>query len=641
MGTRGSWKMESYSTKELSEKLKKGTQIKIPKFQRNLVWKPKQKELFIDSIKKGYPFGSILLYEDENHLQLIDGLQRSNTISEFINNPSNFFNDADIDDDVIRKIVKRLNFNTQMSQVQQEVRSYLIEWIRKYDTMDQIERLQYFDFAYRLMEYYPTAKDVLKEITELIEPMLSEFQNICKTLANAQVPAIVFSGDKILLPEVFERINSKGTQLSKYQIFAATWVSEQDLKILKKDLYPIIDHVKERYEIVLEKDFDIEDYDPVELSKNKELDVFNVIFGFGKLLNVKFPYLFGEIGEKDKVVSEAFTIVNACLGKPTSELEKLHTNLYETFGRSHEQINNFFVEILKTIEMVNDNILRGIHKFKGNIRNSSKKSPLHTELQISSIIAATFLLQYGVYGNNSDGDRVIIGINLSEKRKDWNKGLNHKKSLKQNLYKIYIMDILLQKWRGSGDKKLNTILNYPETYARPVEWKEFNSVLDNWFNSVLNDRKEKEKVRAPKEEEKVILNLLYMKKLTAYDHLSDENYDYEHLATKKALKNKIENIKEECTLPISSIGNLCLLPEYVNRKKRDKPLFEDTNYINKINKKISLDDLKNKFSLMQENDLDWLKEEINDCQILRSKYINFLNLRFNRIKESIKADYFE
>ena len=50
-----------------------------------------EKEL-IDSIKKGIPFGSILLYNDEeaNNFRLIDGLQRCTTIYEFISNPANY-----------------------------------------------------------------------------------------------------------------------------------------------------------------------------------------------------------------------------------------------------------------------------------------------------------------------------------------------------------------------------------------------------------------------------------------------------------------------------------------------------------------------------------------------------------------------
>lgn len=37
--------------------------IVLPKFQRNLVWSEREKINFIESLKKGYPFGSILIYK--------------------------------------------------------------------------------------------------------------------------------------------------------------------------------------------------------------------------------------------------------------------------------------------------------------------------------------------------------------------------------------------------------------------------------------------------------------------------------------------------------------------------------------------------------------------------------------------------
>ncbi|MGI6474652.1 MAG: DUF262 domain-containing protein [Thermoactinomyces vulgaris] len=65
---------------------KKKITIELPKFQRNLVWKEKNKIEFIESLKKGYPFGTLLLYKQEDKddiFSLIDGLQRSSTIKDY------------------------------------------------------------------------------------------------------------------------------------------------------------------------------------------------------------------------------------------------------------------------------------------------------------------------------------------------------------------------------------------------------------------------------------------------------------------------------------------------------------------------------------------------------------------------------
>ena len=56
------WETKIYKASDLIEQIK-SKNIKIPHYQRGQVWKDSQKETLIDSIKKGYPFGTILLYE--------------------------------------------------------------------------------------------------------------------------------------------------------------------------------------------------------------------------------------------------------------------------------------------------------------------------------------------------------------------------------------------------------------------------------------------------------------------------------------------------------------------------------------------------------------------------------------------------
>ena len=57
-----------------------------PDFQRNLVWKPLKKSLFIESLMLRIPIPSFYFYEDDNeHKCVIDGLQRLSTIFEYVN----------------------------------------------------------------------------------------------------------------------------------------------------------------------------------------------------------------------------------------------------------------------------------------------------------------------------------------------------------------------------------------------------------------------------------------------------------------------------------------------------------------------------------------------------------------------------
>ena len=104
--------VKNWTIKQIAEALKdqqKGNvKIEIPKFQRNLVWAKEQKRDFIDSLKRGYPIGTLLFYEspetDIRKYSLIDGLQRSSTIKEFVERPTDFFDKEDLDDDTINNL---------------------------------------------------------------------------------------------------------------------------------------------------------------------------------------------------------------------------------------------------------------------------------------------------------------------------------------------------------------------------------------------------------------------------------------------------------------------------------------------------------------------------------------------------------
>ncbi|HFF2443137.1 TPA: DUF262 domain-containing protein [Staphylococcus aureus] len=74
------YRIETRTFEELEGKLK------LPTFQRALVWSNNQKQEFFSTLKDGFPFGSILLYEyeNDNKYSLIDGLQRYSTFSSFI-----------------------------------------------------------------------------------------------------------------------------------------------------------------------------------------------------------------------------------------------------------------------------------------------------------------------------------------------------------------------------------------------------------------------------------------------------------------------------------------------------------------------------------------------------------------------------
>mgnify|MGYP000099427256 FL=1 len=63
-------------------------------FQRGKRWIRTQEQIFIDSLIKGYPVGTMLFYEtfeDNKRIYiLLDGLQQGNSIKKYMTNPTSF-----------------------------------------------------------------------------------------------------------------------------------------------------------------------------------------------------------------------------------------------------------------------------------------------------------------------------------------------------------------------------------------------------------------------------------------------------------------------------------------------------------------------------------------------------------------------
>ena len=629
------WKPDSYTAEQL-EALIKDKKITIPPYQRGIVWDDKKRDKLIDTIKNGYPFGSILLYEDQasGTFQLIDGLQRSSTIFEFVNNPAKYFNIDDIDEAAINQIYKLIEVSGNETEIKEKIKTSLINWVHnKHKTMKDVKSMQYIDFAYCLLEEFPSLNNPLKlrRVAEVITPMLTEYMNMCDYMLNAQIPALKFYGSEEVLPEIFERINSTGATLTKYQIFSATW-SNVGIKITNDSLNGILDFVCNRYDSMVGGNFEIANYDSTKIKRDRTVSAFDLCFGFGKLLVKDYPYLFGNSNDPLKIESIGFTLINSCLGNRFSELKSLHTNLKKL---GDNNVNKLLIEILSCCKTIN-RYLNVLTAFKGNSRDSKNIRINHTELQIASIIVSMFTTQHVSFELNDDGEIIGKKYDFDNVSEAWN--LN-KEAFCRNMRIAYLQDILSEKWRGSGDRKLEYILTNPDYYRREISFEEFEKNFDNWYTTILFGRNEEKKVQIPKESDHVVLNLVYAKTFSAIDHLDESKFDIEHLIPKNLLKKRLEDYNRgkddelRIKLPISSIGNVCYLPEGLNRSKGNKTIYE-VDYDAE-----QLEEIEAKYSFTKKEDMDWLYEDLNGNEF-KNRFIDFLDKRSNIIKQRIKEILF-
>jgi hypothetical protein len=141
------------------------------RYQRKLIWTLEEKQNFIDSIINGYPVPIILLAEPAERaggaLEIIDGMQRMDAITSFINN-------------------------------------------------DFPVRGAFFD-----LNTVATTKDLLdREVIKQKTPVLQ--RSLCVSVASYPVPLSIYEfaqGESV--DEVFRRINSGGRPLSRQELRAA------------------------------------------------------------------------------------------------------------------------------------------------------------------------------------------------------------------------------------------------------------------------------------------------------------------------------------------------------------------------------------------------------------------------------------
>lgn len=597
---------ENWTLEELSNALldssKDNKRIVVPMFQRGKRWKKMQEHTFIDSMRKGYPVGTMLFYKKvvdnkENYI-LVDGLQRGNTIRKYMANPTEFFSMSEISDQVCNDILEAMNIQDGDTT---KAKQHMFAFVRDQKKFD-FSPTQYFSLSKELCDLYDASfasfgENVINVLSGFFNDGKSDYEQISKAI----IPVIIYNGDENNLPEIFDRINSRGTPLNLYEVYAASWPVNQKFYVATKE---IVEAVVRKYEILREDGYIIDGYNKEKFLEAQELNAFEYMFGLSKYLTSKYKELAFETSlDDDAVNSLAFELVNACL----NDSDKIKT--------LHERINqidvNIFQEALeKAIVFVTDS-LQAVTRFKGNKRNADKI--FHSKFQILSMISTTFKDMYadGIYSHECEG---------------WK---DKKDIIQKNLLHYYVYDILTNYWFEGGTGKIHAAYKPSNRYLNPISDRSWMVAIGGYFESTMQ-RQESEKVKNVSKEDYVFLNCIYLNTFTAMDQLSIEKFDVEHIAPKAQMQKLIKKTNSH-GLPISSIANLCYLPEFANRSKRDKNFYQDKKY----RKLIDLNEVEAKYSFTTESDLEWMDIDygVNDTEFLIESYNEFLNSRFQTLKE--------
>lgn len=598
---------ESWTLKDLALALKSmhkdNKEIVVPMFQRGKRWRQKQEDTFIDSLKSSYPVGTMLFYKSiegqKEIYTLVDGLQRGNTIKKFMASPTKYFTKDSVPKKIIEDIYIILDLTGQENHIKNGIVDIIVDRIQKWDTFSG---MQFYPIAKDIITSYPTTNPkAIDLIIDTLQPFLNEFQSIFEKISTTIIPVIVYSGDEESLPEIFDRINSKGTPLSTYEVYAASWPVNKRFKVENNN---VVDKVLRKYDSLSDDEFRVIGYDRENMRVNKMMNSFEYSFGLSRYLNDKFQFLhFDNNSAADEINPIGFELVNACINNTNDKIKYLYRDILNL------DINLFEKRLIEVIQFIGQ-IIAKITVFKGNGRTN--KSILHSKYQIMSMISTTFKEKYEL----SD---------LTKVKKTWD---TNRKLLEKNMIQHYVNDIIRKEWNDGGTSKIHKVAK-PNKYLTPISRKVWESTLNDYFEQ-NNIRQESKNVANPKKEDIVILNCIYLSVFTAFDQLSLDKFDVEHIATKDQMKSLISICKSD-GLPISSIANLCYLPEKVNRCKGSKTFYQDVNYT----KHIDIKEVETKYSFTKAEELEWMDMPYNavDAELLKEYYMSFLNKRFKKQKE--------
>ncbi|RAU82786.1 DUF262 domain-containing protein [Pontibacter arcticus] len=222
--------------------------IRVPAFQREFVWTRKDKIDLFDSIKKGYPIGSILFWRPDEHTKsnffrlesekigsyyipnrtgdffyILDGFQRMSTLFGCLVNP--YQTDLLRDD---KEWFKEFNlvYNLQEDKFEfyNKVEFYDLP-IHKVPLYRFVDSKEFFSFQKQLLVSNLPEKS--------INDFLKKYENLSSKLIDYNVPSIDIIGGTVReAVDIFSRVNSTGAKISDdWKISALSFDEEKNFRL--------------------------------------------------------------------------------------------------------------------------------------------------------------------------------------------------------------------------------------------------------------------------------------------------------------------------------------------------------------------------------------------------------------------------
>lgn len=244
--------------------------LKIPDFQRSFVWKKPKKYQLLESLFKGFPIGAITLYEDQDSYYIIDGLQRINTLKQYLTSPytiigfNEFYSKVDAD---IKIFLEQNNLSVSPAQLKKCIK----QW---YQGLNGIYEYEKVSILYNVIKN--SSNLIFAELDDL--QMIEQLRDILKgqiEISHDDIALIIYKGKKDDLPELFKNINTGSVALSQYEILQSVWTGYDLDEDVMTDTFEAFNR-----ELELIKD----DYEINAVKENGKFDIFKNIVGLNHII---------------------------------------------------------------------------------------------------------------------------------------------------------------------------------------------------------------------------------------------------------------------------------------------------------------------------------------------------------------------
>ena len=212
---------------ELLGEIEEGT-LRVPRFQRPFLWRPKQMTKLFDSISLGYPIGSLLLWETETEVQtldsigplpqvpkpsrgvryILDGHQRLSTLYGVLRLPKRFSKSPE---------------NNWKWWIWYDLRTNEFTQLRNGDPPSHFIELR---ALLRTMDFLTECRRIASAIADEAQELIESAELLAQKVKNYKVPINVVRGGMKQAVETFSRLNSSGRKMSTDQLVSALTYQE-------------------------------------------------------------------------------------------------------------------------------------------------------------------------------------------------------------------------------------------------------------------------------------------------------------------------------------------------------------------------------------------------------------------------------